>query len=80
MTLIRDIIKEEYLRLNNLIQHYTTEIAKYPKGSLSMKRISGKEYFYLAYREKGEKTILKIIKKEDLDIYNFLTLIVINNN
>ena len=52
MSSIKTIIQEEFERLVKLQKRYEEEISQLPVGSLSIKKRSGKEYAYIAYREK----------------------------
>ena len=52
MSYVKDILQEEFERLQALSQKYHAEIRLLPKGSVSIKKRSHKEYLYLAYREK----------------------------
>ncbi len=51
MSVIKDVIKEEYNRLDSLLELYDGKIAECVKGSLSLKKRGGHSYYYLAYRE-----------------------------
>lgn len=53
MSVLRGILKEEEQRLKSLSRMYAREIRKLPRGCLSLKRIRGGEYAYLAYRKGG---------------------------
>ncbi|MDA3849847.1 MAG: hypothetical protein PF447_01095 [Spirochaetaceae bacterium] len=46
-----DVIKDEYRRLNELIDFYDKKISAYPKGSISKKKRQDRIYYYLAYRD-----------------------------
>ena len=63
MSAVKDVIKEEYNRLNSLVKMYDDKILLYPKGSISIKKRSGNSYCYLAYREK-QKVRFEYIGKE----------------
>lgn len=51
MSVIKDVIKEEYNRLDSLLDLYDGKIAECVKGSLSVKKRGDHSYYYLAYRE-----------------------------
>ena len=53
MNLLKNVIKEEKKRLEELIKLYEVKISKLPKGSIVIQKISGHEYAYLRYRDKG---------------------------
>jgi len=63
MSVIGDVIKEEYNRLNSLVDLYDRKIAESVKGSLSLKRRGNNAYYYLAYR-KNKRVIFQYIGKE----------------
>jgi len=62
MSIIQDVLKEEYERLKSLEQKYEREIEFLPKGTISKRVRNGKFYFYLVYREK-QKVITQYIGK-----------------
>ena len=64
MSVVQDVIKEEYNRLIELIEQYDQKIADYPKGSISVKSRRGKPYYYLSFRE-GDKVKSVYLGKED---------------
>lgn len=64
MSVVRDIIREEYSRLIELKKKYVQELTTLPKGSISKKRIKNHSYYYLAYRSK-EKVKFDYLGKED---------------
>ncbi len=53
MSYLKNIIQEEYERLQALSEKYQAAIASLPKGSISVKKRNQKEYLYLAYRQNG---------------------------
>jgi biotin synthase-related radical SAM superfamily protein len=63
MSIIFDVLDEEYNRLKELWEKYQNEIDKLPKGSIQKKQRNGKAYIYLYYRN-GDKVISKYIGKE----------------
>ncbi len=54
MSILKDVLKDEYKRLNSLVQWYKQQIASLPKGSISIKRRKGREYLYINYRQKDK--------------------------
>jgi len=64
MSVIQDVIKEEYNRLNSLLDMYDRKISECVKGSLSVKKRGGHSYYYLAYRE-NQKVKFVYVGKED---------------
>ncbi len=67
MSVIKNVLEDEYNRLNQLIKKYKKEINKLQKGSISYKNIKGHTYAYLAYRDKG-KLNFKYLGKESENI------------
>ena len=66
MSILRDILKEEYDRLSALREKYSNELQCLPKGSISAKKRNNKNYYYLAYRV-GNKVKFKYVGKENSD-------------
>ncbi len=54
MSYIKNIMQEEYQRLEALSQKYCDKIASFPKGTVSIKKRNKREYLYLANREDGK--------------------------
>lgn len=63
MSVIQDVIKEEYNRLNSLMDVYDRKISECVKGSLSVKKRSGHSYYYLAYREEKKVKFIYVGKE-----------------
>ena len=53
MDIMKDIAKEELENSMRVRESYEKALYKIPKGSLSRKRINGREYYYLSYKESG---------------------------
>jgi len=66
MSLVHDVLAEEYERLVKQEKFYSEEISKLPKGSILEREISGGKYYYLKFRE-GKNVRSVYIKDEDLD-------------
>lgn len=66
MTILEDVLLEEYVRNLRIEQLLKDEIDSLPKGSLQKKQINGKEYFYLQYRS-GDTVKSKYIKTSDCE-------------
>ena len=58
MTIIKGVLQEELDNSLRMLKRYRKEYSALPKGSLVRKKVKGREYDYLAFREKG-KFILK---------------------
>ena len=61
---IKDMLNEELRNSIQIRKDYELALNKIPKGSLVRKIISGREYFYLAFRD-GKKVKFKYIGKLD---------------
>lgn len=48
------VLKKEKKRNESMLQAYMNRLSELPKGSLVIRRINGKEYCYLRYREKDK--------------------------
>jgi hypothetical protein len=65
MSVLSEILKEEYERLLRTISSYEKMVAELPKGSLREKLINGRKYCYLQWRE-GGKVKSKYIRQSDI--------------
>lgn len=71
MSIVRAILEEELENLMRQLERNIKEFEKLPSGSIRMKKINGREYPYLQYKEHG-KVISKAIKKsEDIKVIEF---------
>lgn len=71
MSILDGVMREEYDRLDRIIAKVEQEINELPKGYISEKKISGKSYCYLQFRENG-KVKSVYIKKDEIDAYRSL--------
>jgi hypothetical protein len=71
MTILDEILREEYDRLERGIHLIREELASLPKGYISEKTIGNGTYYYLQKRE-GAKIVSKHLKKEELEPYTTL--------
>ncbi|HBC88032.1 MAG TPA: hypothetical protein DCZ94_13860 [Lentisphaeria bacterium] len=51
---IKGILREELENSLKMKADYERELAKLPRGSLAKRKIKGKHYYYLIYREHGK--------------------------
>lgn len=65
MSVLMGVLQEELDRLDRERAVYEEQLQLLPKGYISKKKISGKEYYYLQRREDG-KIVSKYIAAEDL--------------
>ena len=54
MSVLNGVLHEEYDRINRVILRIEQELRDLPRGYISEKKISGKIYYYLQYREDGK--------------------------
>ena len=66
MSILDEVLIEEYDRCERIKKMYLNKIAVLPKGYLSQKKIKDKIYFYLQYRE-GGKIISQYVDFEDVE-------------
>lgn len=62
MSTLSEIINQYKKQLLDLKDRYCSQISSLPKGTLTVKKLGGGEYWYLKYRE-GKKIITKYIGK-----------------
>ncbi|MBF9018718.1 MULTISPECIES: hypothetical protein [unclassified Oceanispirochaeta] len=72
MSVIKDVIKEEYSRLNSLIELYDQKISSFPKGSVSVKKRNGHPYLYRAFRDQGRVRFIYLGKPDSPDAKAFI--------
>lgn len=65
MSILMEVLKEEFDRLNREEVVYLQNLQELPKGCISKKKIKGKEYCYREYQE-GGKLVSQYISEEDL--------------
>ena len=51
MSVIEEVLLEEYERSGHVIRALETELAALPRGSLRERVVDGRTYYYLQYRE-----------------------------
>ena len=71
MSVLDGIMREEYDRLNRVINKLQIEIEHLPKGYISEKRINQRLYYYLQYRENG-KVKSVYLKSDEVEAYRNL--------
>ena len=70
MSILVSVLQEELDRLERQQAVYERDLQELPKGYISKKKISGKEYCYLQYRD-GSKVISQYIAAGDLPKVEF---------
>lgn len=71
MSIIEEVLFEEYERSLRICEALNEEISKLPYGSLQKKKINGREYWYLQYRA-GKVVKSKYIKTHELEEYKIM--------
>ena len=66
MNLLLSTVMKEKQRIEYMLSKYRNELLQIPKGSLSVKSVNGKEYFYLKYRE-NNKVCSKYIRQAEVE-------------
>ena len=66
MSVLEDVLEEEYARSSHLLGLMEQEIGLLPKGSIRIRNIKGHEYCYLNYRV-GDKVKSDYIPAADVD-------------
>lgn len=66
MSVLEDVLEEEYSRSSRLLVLMEQEISSLPKGSIRMRNIKGHEYCYLNYRV-GNKVKSDYVPAADVD-------------
>jgi len=54
MVVIKDVLREELNRLERMRDAYNNKLQELPKGVLVVKKIRGRKYYYLQYRDDGK--------------------------
>jgi hypothetical protein len=54
MAVIKDVLRDELNRLERMRVAYNNKLQELPKGVLVIKKIRGRKYHYLQYREDGK--------------------------
>jgi len=67
MSILSEILKEEYERLNNTLSSFEALAASLPKGTIREKLINGKKYQYLQWRD-GNKVRSRYIKPDEIPL------------
>lgn len=66
MSVLEDVLEEEYARSIRLLGLMEQEIGLLPKGSIRMRNIKGREYCYLNYRV-GDKVKSDYVPAAEVD-------------
>ena len=67
MNVLDSVLREEYERLQRICAAMDREHASLPKGYISIKRIGGREYPYIQWRE-GKKIAGRYVSAADAEL------------
>ena len=67
MSVLEDVLREEYVRSLRLSHLMEKELATLPKGSVRVRVIRGREYYYLNHRE-GDRVISDYIPASEVEV------------
>lgn len=54
MSVLEQVLREEYLRLNKKINYYKEQLRLLPKGTIFIRKIGNSSYAYRKYKENGK--------------------------
>ena len=66
LNLILHTVRQEKQRIEYMLAKYQNELLALPKGTISEKKVGGKTYYYLKYRD-GKKVVSQYISKEKIE-------------
>ncbi|MGM9972368.1 MAG: hypothetical protein ACI35W_08160 [Anaeroplasmataceae bacterium] len=64
MSILAALISKEGNRNENMIAEYNRELNTLPKGSIKVKKVKDRSYYYLSFRD-GDKVITKYVGKDE---------------
>lgn len=64
MSVLAALLSKEENRNENMIVEYSRELETLSKGSIKPKKVKGKIYYYLTFRD-GDKVITKYLGKDE---------------
>ncbi|MDM8270210.1 hypothetical protein [Thermophilibacter provencensis] len=67
MSVLEDVLREEYARSLRLGHLMEKELASLPKGSVRVRMIRGREYYYLNHRE-GDRVLSDYIPASEVEV------------
>lgn len=68
MSVLEEVLLEEYDRALRIKEGILNEQKSLPRGSVQRKVIGGREYYYLMYRD-GDKVVSEYIRNSDVELY-----------
>lgn len=66
MSVLEEVLLEEYERSLRISAVLEEEIASLPRGSIRARKVRGREYYYLQYRD-GKRVKSDYVKPEDVE-------------
>lgn len=66
MSILKDVLIEEYWRASDIASAIKDELSSLPKGSLQVKRRGDRQYYHLQRRE-GSRVVSQYIRLENVD-------------
>ena len=66
MSVLEEVLLEEYERSLRISAALEEEIAGLPRGSIRVRKVRGREYYYLQYRD-GKRVKSDYVKSEDVE-------------
>ena len=66
MSVLEEVLEEEYQRSKRLSQALEAELAELPRGSVRERKINNRIYYYLQYRE-GKQVKSDYVPREKVD-------------
>lgn len=64
MSVLAVLLSKEANRNENMIVEYSRELESLPKGTIKLKKVNEKNYYYLIFRD-GDKVITKYVGKNE---------------
>ena len=66
-TIFHIMVEDEYARSKKMLEVYTNELKRYPKGSIQTRLRNGRKYSYLTFRSDG-KVVSRYLNQEEVDL------------
>lgn len=66
MSILEEVLKEEYERSRRISEAIEAELAELPRGSVRKRTVRGHTYYYLQYRV-GKKVRSDYVRREDVE-------------
>ena len=66
LNLLLHTVKQEKQRIEYMLEKYQNELSDLPRGTISEKKVGGRTYYYLKYRD-GKKVVSEYIARNEID-------------